>query len=185
MNRQADASTAASAELTTAADTRWMARALQLAGQAAACGEVPVGAVLVSADGECLGEGYNRPIGTHDPTAHAEIVALRAAATRVGNYRLPGSTLYVTLEPCMMCCGALVHARIARLVYGASEPKAGAVASNFRVLEDPKLNHRVVTEGGILGERSTALLQAFFAARRMRNRPPSGTQQAEGSTDVE
>ncbi len=143
----------------------WMRRALALAGQAAAEGEVPVGAVVVK-DGEVLGEGYNRPIGAADPTAHAEILALRAAARRVGNYRLSGARLYVTVEPCTMCAGALVHARIATLVYGAPEPKAGAVRSTAAVLDNPALNHRVEVVAGVLADEAGALLKAFFADRR-------------------
>ncbi len=147
-------------------DEGWMRRALELAKQGAAMDEVPVGAVVVDADGRCLGEGFNKPISEHDPTAHAEIVALRRAAEAAGNYRLPGATLYVTLEPCLMCCGALVHARVDRLVYGATEPKSGAVESSFSVLESTRLNHRLQVIGGVLAEASTAVLQEFFAARR-------------------
>jgi tRNA(adenine34) deaminase len=143
----------------------WMHRALDLARLAAAAGEVPVGAVLVR-HGEVLGEGSNRPIGACDPTAHAELLAIRAAALRAGNYRLPGATLYVTVEPCTMCAGALVHARIDTLVYGAVEPKAGAVVSTAAVLTNPQLNHQVAVLGGVLAEESAALLRAFFATRR-------------------
>ncbi len=146
-------------------DEAWMRRALALAGEAAAAGEVPVGAVLVR-DGEVLGEGRNGPIGRCDPTAHAEILALREAAARVGNYRLVGSTLYVTVEPCTMCAGALVHARVARLVFGAVEPRAGAVVSSARVLDNPQLNHRVAVCGGVLAEDCAALLRGFFVQRR-------------------
>ena len=146
-------------------DERWMREALVLADAAGAQGEVPVGAVVVR-DGVMLASGHNQPIGSNDPTAHAEMVALRAAAAAVGNYRLPGAELYVTIEPCLMCAGALVHSRIARLVYGALEPKAGAVVSNHRVLAAAGLNHRVTVSGGVLAEESAALLQAFFAARR-------------------
>ncbi|MGH1538383.1 MAG: tRNA adenosine(34) deaminase TadA, partial [Gammaproteobacteria bacterium] len=126
-----------------------MARALQLADAAEALGEVPVGALLVR-DGVVLGEGFNQPIHDNDPTAHAEICALRAAATAAGNYRLPGSTLFVTLEPCVMCVGALVHARISRLVFGALEPKAGAVVSQLQLLAQPHLNHTVSVSAGVL-----------------------------------
>lgn len=143
----------------------WMRRALALAQAAAAAGEVPVGAVVVR-HGEVLGEGSNAPVGTVDPTAHAEIRALRAAARRVGNYRLPGAVLYVTLEPCTMCAGALVHARIATLVYAAAEPRAGAVASTARVLDNPHLNHRVGVVGGVLADEAARLVKEFFAARR-------------------
>jgi len=147
-------------------DQFWMNHALKLAREGAALGEVPVGAVVVDAEGRLLGEGFNQPIGAHDPTAHAEIVALRQAAQRAGNYRLPGASLYVTLEPCLMCCGALVHARIQRLVYAAKEPKAGAVESAFGVLGNSRLNHRVEVMGGVLAEASSELLRNFFAARR-------------------
>jgi tRNA(adenine34) deaminase len=143
-----------------------MARALELAEQAAAQGEVPVGAVLVI-DGQIVGEGCNAQIGMHDPTAHAEVLALRAAAARLENYRLPGSTLYVTLEPCSMCCGALVHARVGSLVFAATEPRAGAVCSTRQLLDEDAFNHRVnwrQDEGA--AESSAALLKAFFRARR-------------------
>jgi tRNA(adenine34) deaminase len=146
-------------------DESFMRRAMELARRAAAAGEVPVGAVLVR-DGEILGEGSNGPICRHDPTAHAEIVALREAAARVGNYRLPGSTLYVTIEPCTMCAGALVHARVATLVFGAREPRAGAVVSTLRVLEQSHLNHRVTVREGVLADECAGQLRAFFAARR-------------------
>jgi tRNA(adenine34) deaminase len=142
-----------------------MRRALELAETAAAAGEVPVGAVVVR-DGAILGEGYNQPIAAVDPTAHAEVMALRDAARRVGNYRLAGAALYVTMEPCTMCAGAMVHARIETLVYGALEPKSGAVVSTASVLDNPRLNHRVEVLGGVLAEESAALLKGFFAARR-------------------
>ncbi len=143
----------------------WMRRALALADRAAAEGEVPVGAVVVRA-GELLGEGWNCVIGSHDPTAHAEIEALRDAARREGNYRLPGATLYVTLEPCSMCAGALVHARIELLVFAAREPRAGVVCSQCSLLDSPWYNHRVLWQAGVLAEESSARLQAFFRARR-------------------
>ena len=143
----------------------WMRRALALAALAADREEVPVGAVVVR-DGELLGEGYNQVISAADPSAHAEIVALRDAAVAVGNYRLPGATLYVTLEPCTMCAGALVHARIAELVFAAREPRAGVVCSTCALLDEPWYNHRVSWREGILGEESAAMLQAFFRARR-------------------
>ena len=146
-------------------DERWMREALAMAREAQAHGEVPVGAVVVR-DGAVLGAGYNRPIMRNDPTAHAEIVALRAAAAAAGNYRLPGAELYVTVEPCLMCAGALVHARIARLVFGATEPKSGAVASTGRALEANGLNHRVSVSSGVLADDCAALLRAFFLARR-------------------
>lgn len=142
-----------------------MRKALALAEAAARLGEVPVGAVLVR-DGEVIGTGCNRPVSLCDPTAHAEIQALRDAAGRVNNYRLPGSTLYVTIEPCTMCAGALVHARVTTLVFGAREPRAGAVESTARVLENPMLNHRVAVRGGVLAEECAALMQRFFSARR-------------------
>ncbi len=151
--------------MTLEADEAWMRRALALAEQGAAAGEVPVGAVIVR-DGELIGEGFNRPIGSCDPTAHAEVVALRDASARAGNYRLPGATLYVTIEPCAMCAGALVHARIGRLVYGAPEPKAGAVCSHLSLLDGEQLNHRVNYQGGVLEEECRAQIKAFFAARR-------------------
>ncbi|OEY67238.1 tRNA adenosine(34) deaminase TadA [Marinobacter sp. X15-166B] len=163
-------------------DAEWMRRALTLAEQAAAAGEVPVGAVVVR-DGKELGSGYNLPISSCDPTAHAEIQAIRAAARREGNYRLSGATLYVTLEPCTMCVGALVHSRISRLVYGATEPKAGAVESARRTLDETHLNWRVETTGGVLAERCSQLISDFFAARRAQKRrlrqSVSGTHKAE------
>mgnify|MGYP000002788585 FL=1 len=146
-------------------DTRWMRRALALATRAEAEGEVPIGAVVVS-EGVVVGEGWNRPIATHDPTAHAEMVALRAAAARIGNYRLTGAVLYVTLEPCAMCAGAMVHARLARLVYGAADPKAGAAGSVFDLLRSPRLNHVVEVTSGVLAEEGGAMLTEFFRARR-------------------
>jgi tRNA(adenine34) deaminase len=148
------------------ADRQWMLHALDLARRAAAEGEVPVGAVLVAADGTVLGEGWNRPIGLHDPSAHAEMLALRAGAQCVGNYRLTGTTLYVTLEPCVMCAGAIVHARVARLVFGARDPKAGAVDSVYDVIARPRLNHAVQWQGGVLEEECGGVLREFFRARR-------------------
>jgi len=156
---------ATDAQLEPDADVRCMRRALELAQTAAELGEVPVGAVLVL-DGRAIGEGFNRPISNRDPTAHAEIVALRAAALALDNYRLTGATLYVTVEPCTMCAGALVHARIGRLVFGAPEPRAGAVVTTSQVLDNPGHNHRVDTTGGVLAAESGALLRTFFAARR-------------------
>ena len=144
-----------------------MGHALELAKCAASQGEVPVGAVVVDpADNALLGRGRNRVIEDNDPTAHAEIVALRDAGARRGNYRLPGATLYVTVEPCTMCAGALVHARIGRLVFGAPEPKAGAVESRARVLDNPAHNHRVAVSGGVMAAECGALMRAFFAERR-------------------
>lgn len=142
-----------------------MRRALGLARDAAVRGEVPVGAIVVRGD-ECLGEGYNRPIGEHDPTAHAEIVALRDAAQRLGNYRLPGCDLYVTIEPCVMCSGAIIHARIARVIYGANDPKTGACGSVVDLFAEPRLNFHAEVTGGVLAEACGALLSGFFAARR-------------------
>lgn len=140
--------------------------ALTLARRAAEEGEVPVGAVLVR-QGELIGEGWNCPIQTQDPTAHAEIQALRAAGQRVGNYRLPGSVLYATLEPCVMCAGAIVHARVAQVIYGASDPKAGACGSVFDLLpSDRRFNHRTEVRGGLLADACAELLRAFFHARR-------------------
>jgi tRNA(adenine34) deaminase len=147
-------------------DERFMREALAEARQAGARDEVPVGAVVVR-DGTVVGRGANRSIQAVDPTAHAEIEALRDAARTVGNYRLTGATLYVTVEPCLMCAGALVHARVARLVYGALEPKAGAVASTLQVLDAPSLNHRVDVVGGLLEPECRQLIQAFFARRRV------------------
>src|SRR5688572_349350 len=149
------------------AGTTFMRRALELAAEAARRGEVPVGAVVVL-DGSAIGDGFNQPIGAHDPTAHAEIVAMRAAAARVGNYRLTGATLYVTIEPCQMCVGAMVHARIARVVYGAREPKAGAIESAMRAHEHPSLNHRLQAVGGVLEDECRAMIQGFFEERRAR-----------------
>ncbi len=146
-------------------DLRWMRRALALAADGAAAGEVPVGAVVVRG-GTLLGEGFNRPIGDCDPSAHAEMVALRAAARAAGNYRLTGATLYVTMEPCPMCAGLIVHARVARVVFGARDEKWGACGSVLHVLEPGRLNHDVAVEGGLLGDASAALLREFFRARR-------------------
>lgn len=146
-------------------DERFMREALALAAEGAALGEVPVGAVLVQ-DGEIVGGGFNCPISRHDPSAHAEMVAIRAAAEAVRNYRLPGSTLYVTLEPCSMCAGLIVHSRIARVVYAATEPRAGVAVSRGDFFGQAFLNHRVMVEGGLLGEESGTLLRAFFKARR-------------------
>src|SRR3990170_6727793 len=138
----------------------FMRRALELARDAQRQGEVPVGAVVVL-DDAVIGEGFNQPIGSHDPSAHAEIVAMRAAGQRIGNYRLAGAALYVTIEPCQMCVGAMVHARIARLVYGAPEPKAGAIESAMRAHEHPSLNHRMAATGGVLEDECRAVMQAF------------------------
>ena len=147
------------------ADRAFMRAALELAAEAGRRGEVPVGAVVVI-DEAIVGEGCNQPIATHDPTAHAEIVALRDAGRRIGNYRLTGATVYVTIEPCQMCVGAMVHARIARLVYGAREPKAGAIESAMRAHEHPSLNHRMTAVGGVLEEECREVMQAFFEEKR-------------------
>ena len=146
-------------------DAAMMTIALGLAAEAAALGEVPVGAVVVRG-GEVVGRGCNAPIGTHDPSRHAEIAALRDAAQRLRNYRLPGCTLYVTLEPCVMCAGAIQHARIERLVYGAADPKTGACGSVVDLFADTRLNHHTTVLGGVLASEAAALLQRFFACRR-------------------
>lgn len=142
-----------------------MERALELAREAQRAGEVPVGAVVVK-EGVIVGEGWNRPISTNDPTAHAEIVALREAAERLTTYRLLDTTLYVTLEPCPMCAGAMVHSRVKRLVYAATDPRAGAAGTIFNIVQHPSLNHRVECEGGVMAEECGAMLRAFFVARR-------------------
>lgn len=148
-------------------DSGFMGLALDLAREAGAAGEVPVGALIVM-DGEVLGRGCNQPIRRHDPTAHAEIMALRDAAARLGNYRLPGCTLYVTLEPCAMCAGAIMHARIDRVVFGASDPKTGAAGSVIDLFAESRLNHHTAVVGGVLAEQCGSLLSGFFAARRGR-----------------
>jgi len=142
-----------------------MLAALEQARKAQAAGEVPVGAVVVK-DGEIVGLGFNAPIGRHDPTGHAEILALRAAATKLGNYRLPDCELYVTLEPCAMCVGAMLHARIARLVYGAADPKTGACGSVLDLFSEPRLNHHATVTKGVMAQECGALLREFFAAKR-------------------
>jgi tRNA(adenine34) deaminase len=146
-------------------DVAFMSRALELARMAEAQGEVPVGAVIVR-DGTIVAEGWNRPIGTCDPTAHAEIVALRAAGEVLHTYRLTDTTLYVTLEPCAMCASAMVHARVRRLVFGAIDPRAGAAGSVFNIVQHAALNHRLECAGGVLAEECGALLREFFVARR-------------------
>lgn len=146
-------------------DEYWMQQALQLAEQAKEAGEVPVGAVLVL-NNEMIAKGFNCPISTSDPTAHAEMVALRNAAAVHSNYRLLNTCLYVTLEPCLMCAGAMVHARIARLIYGASDPKSGAIVSKSQTLDLPFLNHRVKHAGGLMSEQCGAILSDFFRERR-------------------
>jgi tRNA(adenine34) deaminase len=142
-----------------------MRQALAEARKAEAAGEVPIGAIVV-VDGLVIGTGFNQPISASDPTAHAEIVAMRAAAARLGNYRLTGSTLYVTVEPCLMCVGAMVHARVGTVVYGAAEPKAGAISSMTRAHELPGLNHRLQIQSGVLDEECREMMQAFFRSRR-------------------
>ncbi|MDM4772786.1 tRNA adenosine(34) deaminase TadA [Solimonas sp. SE-A11] len=152
-------------ETFTPEDEHWMRHALLLARRAQEAGEVPVGAVVVQ-DGRIVGEGWNRPIGDHDPSAHAEMLAMRAAAQRLGNYRVLDTTLYVTLEPCVMCAGAIIHARIGRLVYGAPDPKAGGVHSVYDVIANPRLNHRLPWQGGVLETECGQILRDFFRARR-------------------
>ena len=148
-------------------DLRWMQRALELADRAQReDGEIPVGAVLVAADGAELAEGWNRNIAEHDPTAHAEVVTMRKAGQRLGNHRLLGATLYVTLEPCAMCAMAMVHARVARVVFAASDPKTGACGSVFDLLADPRHNHRVRVQGGLLAAEAGQRLSDFFRGKR-------------------
>jgi len=144
----------------------WMGQALELAKRAGESGEVPVGAVLV-ADDRIIGSGFNRPIAEHDPTAHAEILALRSGAQSLKNYRLPGTVLYVTIEPCTMCVGAMLHARIDTLVFGATEPRAGAVMSQQKLLQQDYYNHRINVVSGVLATESGAMLQDFFRQRRI------------------
>jgi tRNA(adenine34) deaminase len=148
-------------------DDFWMNEALAQARQAGAAGEVPVGAVVVL-DGQIIGRGFNQPIGRHDPTAHAEVMALRDAAARIGNYRLPGATLYVTLEPCLMCAGAMMHARVARVVFGAQDPKTGVAGSVLDLFAEQRLNHHAEIAGGVRAVECGQLLSSFFAARRNR-----------------
>jgi tRNA(adenine34) deaminase len=147
-------------------DEYYMGKALQEARRALGAGEVPVGAVLVDENGEVLAHAHNFPISLKDPTAHAEILALRQAAEILGNYRLPGTTLYVTMEPCLMCTGALIYARVKRLVFGASDPKAGACVSLYRIPEDPRLNHRLEVKGYVREAECRELVQQFFRPRR-------------------
>jgi tRNA(adenine34) deaminase len=146
-------------------DLHWMRHAMELARRGQTAGEVPVGAVIVK-DNEVIGEGWNQPIGLHDPSAHAEMVALREAGKTLSNYRLLDTTLYVTLEPCVMCAGAIIHARIARVVYGARDPKAGAAGSVVDIFANPRINHHVTVEGGLLSAECGDLLSQFFKARR-------------------
>lgn len=147
------------------ADRRWMQCAIELAERAREEGEVPVGAVVVR-DGNLIGEGWNRPIAAQDASAHAEIQAIRAAGAALGNYRLGGCTLYVTLEPCAMCAGAMIHARVERLVFGAPDPKTGAAGSVFDIVRAPVLNHQLLVESGVMGEACGELLREFFRERR-------------------
>ena len=149
----------------THSDQIHMQTALELASQAALAGEVPVGAIVVK-DSVVIGRGFNAPIGLHDPSAHAEIQAMRDAAKNLGNYRLVGCTLYVTIEPCAMCAGAIQHARVARLVFGASDPKTGACGSVVNLMNEPKLNHHTEVIGGVMAEECGAVLSQFFASRR-------------------
>ena len=151
--------------MTEDSDAAFMREALALAREAAAVGEVPVGALVVS-QGRVIGRGFNAPIASHDPTAHAEMQALRAAARVLGNYRLPGCVLYVTLEPCAMCVGAMLHARIARLIYGAADPKTGACGSVIDLFAEAKLNHHATVTPGVMAEECAVLLREFFAAKR-------------------
>ncbi len=155
-------------------DLYFMRKALALAQRARALNEVPIGAVVVDENGEIIGEGYNQPIRLCDPTAHAEILALRAAAQKKGNYRLLGCTLYVTLEPCPMCAGALVYARLKRVVFGAYDLKSGACGSLFTIVQDTRLNHQLQVQGGVLEEEARALLQNFFQRRRRGARAVEG-----------
>ncbi|WP_298167672.1 tRNA adenosine(34) deaminase TadA [Acidithiobacillus sp.] len=149
-------------------DLAWMTLALDYAARGAVQGEVPVGAVLLDADGGLLAAAHNTPVQSHDPSAHAEMLVLRQAAQSLRNYRLTGATLYVTLEPCIMCVGAMLQARVTRLVYAASDPKTGAVESLYHLLEDDRFNHRIVTKGGVLAASSATLLRDFFRVRRCR-----------------
>ncbi len=156
----------------TQSDLKFMRLALEQAELARREGEVPVGAVVVK-DGEVVAVGYNQPIGRHDPTAHAEVVALRAAAEKLGNYRLPGCELYVTLEPCAMCSGAMMHARLARIVYAARDPKTGVCGSVLDLFAHEQLNHHAEVVGGVLAEEASAMLRSFFAERRAAARRPA------------
>jgi len=153
-------------------DAAWMQLALEQAKLALAAGEVPVGAVIIK-DGQLVGSGFNRNLVDHDPTAHAEIIALRHAASRLGNHRLPGCTLVCTIEPCSMCAGAMVHARISRLIYGAADPKAGAAGSVLEVTNHPRLNHQIQVTPGVLAEQCSELLRGFFVEKRKAPEEPA------------
>ncbi len=148
-------------------DKNWMQRAIELAQKAGAQDEVPVGAVVVYKD-QIIGEGWNQPVSSKDPTAHAEIMALRDAGKKMGNYRLPDASMYVTLEPCVMCAGAIIHARLGKLVYAVEDPKTGACGSVFNLLQTDELNHRVEVERGILADKCQSLIQTFFKKKRMK-----------------
>lgn len=167
-----------------AEDAQWMAYAITLAMKGEALGEVPVGAVIVH-EGRSIGEGFNQPISSHDPTAHAEIIALRQAAAQIQNYRLVDATIYVTLEPCTMCVGALVHARIARLVFGATETKAGAVVSKSQLLDNDYFNHKVNYAGGLMTQQCQHQLSDFFAARREQKRKEKEARRAGNPVDLD
>lgn len=156
----------ASSLINESVDEYWMRAALRLAQEASTLGEVPVGCVIVSAQGELVGQGFNQPISKYDPTAHAEVMALRDAALSLGNYRIPGTTLYVTIEPCTMCVGAMMHARVSRLVFGAAEPRFGAVISSKRLLDEGEFNHTIEYTSGALADECGALMRDFFRSRR-------------------
>ena len=158
-------------------DSVYMRQALDQAHNAWALGEVPVGAVLVK-DGQIIATGFNQPIGTHDPTAHAEIMALRAGAELLGNYRLPGCELFVTLEPCAMCAGAMLHARLARVVYGATDPKTGSCGSVVNLFDQEKLNHQTALTGNVLAEESSNMLKDFFSERRLAQQKSTSSESA-------
>jgi len=158
------------------ADEQYMRVALELANQGLILGEVPVGAVVVK-NGEILGRGFNAPISRHDPSGHAEMMALRDAAQRLGNYRLVDCELFVTLEPCLMCAGAIMHARIARLVYGANDPKTGACGSVLNVFAEKRLNHHTAVSGGVLAQECGGMLSSFFAMRREQQKESAGVEQ--------
>ena len=148
-------------------NVKWMQRAFELAQKAKEYDEVPVGAVIVHED-KIIGEGWNQPISSHDPTAHAEIIALRIAGSNVGNYRLPGATMYVTLEPCAMCAGAIVHARLSKLIFAVADPKTGACGSIFNLLQTEELNHKVEIDKSIMEDECRALIQTFFKEKRLK-----------------